>query len=883
MRVSAGHLNVSVHTRSQGHSVAAGLAYRFGLRLVDSYALRVHNYARRSHAAEIAATGFVHGATVPAWDAEPQAFADALEAAERRANSVVARDITIALPAALDHDERIALSERFAGQIAERYDVPIAWAVHPPSRDGDQANWHAHLLMSTRALDPETGQPGAKIRRFHIRSTPEKRAADSAREQQRTDKGGAAEIGLIRCLWETTCNAALEDAGSDERITMGPVKNPADRKPVLIHGEVAAERILWRERNPGEPLSKSVRQLVIDNHVSGGCRTRRATALAEHELAHPQGFTAHAGYHEARLPEIEPGEIEFAIEQSQQVQPVEAPKRPDRRERKPRERKPRRRRRRARAEPVGADADDPTPDVETPARLTREAPRPTIAQLAAPCPAARPPPGPPAPMPPIASPEVPPRSVGHPPAPCTTERANPEPPTPVTPLAPAPRRERAIRTLAPAPAPGPHPGPVPGLAPIERVTQRRIVTVEIDITRVRGPQPPPPEPVRPIRRRRPASLFWEIVAAPAPAHHAGAATSVVDTFAEFVAAVRAIARALDRLGEIVTRALTRPAPRPRRGVAAPLPMPTIDPDEEDRVRAAAGKLQRARTQVLEHRRRVIAARPQVPPPAALRGVLIDRLMGAKPTEDDGDERVHATESQLRANPGPDSRVMALRDDPIRLWLAARWLTEAIDAAQQRVWGRSGSGGPAPAPYARAPDEAETQRIDTELRSFTHGAGRAIDAWIDRTAPADQRSTTRWHPYTAVVLDRLLGVAPTAGDRDMRVREMRAALMREVGPRLPAVWREDERRLWAAAGTLTDWADRMGTSLWGRTAYGEPAPPPDRLGPGNTDVEQLTRIVGAIRGWEIEALAEVPWNQHAEPKMMGRGPDRARRQKPELGI
>ena len=93
-------------------------------------------------------------ATVPAWEPTPQAFADALETAERRCHSIGARDIVIGLPEMLEPHERTALVKAFAQELSDRYDPPIVWALRPPAADGADRNRHAHLLTHERDGDP---------------------------------------------------------------------------------------------------------------------------------------------------------------------------------------------------------------------------------------------------------------------------------------------------------------------------------------------------------------------------------------------------------------------------------------------------------------------------------------------------------------------------------------------------------------------------------------------------------------------------------------------------------------------------------------------------------------------------------------------------------
>ena len=82
------------------------------------------------------------------------------EAAEKRKNSTVAREVLAALPHELNQFQRRELVERMTAQLAGRYGVAGTAGIHAPDREGDQRNWHVHILMTTRRIDPATGDQG---------------------------------------------------------------------------------------------------------------------------------------------------------------------------------------------------------------------------------------------------------------------------------------------------------------------------------------------------------------------------------------------------------------------------------------------------------------------------------------------------------------------------------------------------------------------------------------------------------------------------------------------------------------------------------------------------------------------------------------------------
>ncbi len=120
---------------------------------------------------------------------------NAVEAAETRKNSRVAREIILALPHELPAPAREALTRDMALWLVERYNVAVDTSLHSPvAGDGhDPRNHHAHLLFTTREITKDG--LGKKTRILD----------DKAQ--------GPQEVELIRTIWETLANDALEQAG----------------------------------------------------------------------------------------------------------------------------------------------------------------------------------------------------------------------------------------------------------------------------------------------------------------------------------------------------------------------------------------------------------------------------------------------------------------------------------------------------------------------------------------------------------------------------------------------------------------------------------------------------------------------------------------------
>ena len=80
---------------------------------------------------------------------------NAVEAAETRKNSQVAREIRVALPAELGHAQRVELVREFCQREFVARGMVADIALHAPGREGDDRNHHAHILLTTREIGPE--------------------------------------------------------------------------------------------------------------------------------------------------------------------------------------------------------------------------------------------------------------------------------------------------------------------------------------------------------------------------------------------------------------------------------------------------------------------------------------------------------------------------------------------------------------------------------------------------------------------------------------------------------------------------------------------------------------------------------------------------------
>lgn len=200
------HASTKPVSRAAGRTAPAAAAYRSASRVVEHETGQIHDYRKKSG---VVAAGIVMPDGTRATHLREQLW-NAAEAAEKRKDARVAREWVIALPDELNKAQRIALAANFAKTLAARYGVAADLAVHEPSRRGDDRNHHAHILLTTRQA--KLGADGIELgEKASIE------LSDKARKE-RGMKPAADDVKRLRKLWADMANAALAEAGHEERI-----------------------------------------------------------------------------------------------------------------------------------------------------------------------------------------------------------------------------------------------------------------------------------------------------------------------------------------------------------------------------------------------------------------------------------------------------------------------------------------------------------------------------------------------------------------------------------------------------------------------------------------------------------------------------------------
>lgn len=175
------HCEAKVFLRSKGASMVAKAAYRSGTKLADERYGDVADYTRRSgveHAAIVLPVG------APEELRNREVLWNSAEAAEDRRNADrIGREYEVALPASVGPDDRLAITQKIASFLVKEYGLAVDFAIHRPHErekvkltsfsdratlqelpGGDERNFHAHILVTRRRLDPDGYGPRSQAK-----------------------------------------------------------------------------------------------------------------------------------------------------------------------------------------------------------------------------------------------------------------------------------------------------------------------------------------------------------------------------------------------------------------------------------------------------------------------------------------------------------------------------------------------------------------------------------------------------------------------------------------------------------------------------------------------------------------------------------------------
>lgn len=202
------HLSTKPISRSSGRSAVASVAYRAGIEITDERSGKTYDYTKRNG---VLWTGMAtpHGLNI-----DRNELWNLAEKTETRSNSRTAREIVINIPHELMQGDQSAgkmLAYEFATSLSQKYGIAVDIAVHAPDKQGDNRNYHAHLLLTTRQITQE--QDG----RFELGKKSQLEMSN-AQLKQAGLLSSQDELVELRRAWAELANTYLAEHGLDERI-----------------------------------------------------------------------------------------------------------------------------------------------------------------------------------------------------------------------------------------------------------------------------------------------------------------------------------------------------------------------------------------------------------------------------------------------------------------------------------------------------------------------------------------------------------------------------------------------------------------------------------------------------------------------------------------
>ena len=201
----------------------AAAAYRAGEKMTNDYDGVVHDYTRK--------TGVMHTEIllpdhVPREYAKRAVLWNAVEQIEEAKNSQLAREIELALPCELTHEQNILLVRDYVSQ----HFVSAGMCADICLHDTGGGNPHAHIMLTMRPIEKD-GSWGAKARKVDGRKVPT------------IDWNNKNKAELWRAGWAQACNEFFKRLDVEERVDHRSYERQGVERIPTVHLGVAATQM----------------------------------------------------------------------------------------------------------------------------------------------------------------------------------------------------------------------------------------------------------------------------------------------------------------------------------------------------------------------------------------------------------------------------------------------------------------------------------------------------------------------------------------------------------------------------------------------------------------------------------------------------------------
>ncbi len=222
------HLSCTSIGRSSGKSAVAAAAYRSTCKMVERKTGTTHDYTRKEKAIW---TCLLHKKSAPAWANDREEFWNRVEEKENRSNSEFCKSFDLALPKELATPEGVTTNMKklvydWAVENYVKHGLLADIVIHAPHKNRNGTtnnNWHAHVLISTRAFDSTTKDGWSRTKCALINGPDREKHLEQARKS-----------------WADLVNAEFARLGMTERIDHRTLEAQGiDRVPQQHMGKTA--------------------------------------------------------------------------------------------------------------------------------------------------------------------------------------------------------------------------------------------------------------------------------------------------------------------------------------------------------------------------------------------------------------------------------------------------------------------------------------------------------------------------------------------------------------------------------------------------------------------------------------------------------------------
>jgi hypothetical protein len=255
------HANVKSISRGKGKTYVGLVAYATGEKLQNPETGRQD---KRNHPGDVVSWGVVAPSHAPSWltdKTQIERLAQAVQASETRSNAQFSNHWDIALWRNGTPEQHEALARRISERYVDRYGTLVVYAVHAPSGEGSEHNWHLHLAPNMRRITEDGfGKKATEI-------------TDGKTRQLETE--------WVRRMVAEETNAFLKSVNSDERVSHQSYAQRGILKDPMVH--LGAKAWQAEKRGVNTKLGDLNRTARAENAAYEAAQEKRAENIIRYD------------------------------------------------------------------------------------------------------------------------------------------------------------------------------------------------------------------------------------------------------------------------------------------------------------------------------------------------------------------------------------------------------------------------------------------------------------------------------------------------------------------------------------------------------------------------------------------------------------------------